>query len=283
MNEVWQQRLKQSQERIRDKTLRRRKLVVLWSYAKKLLIILIIVQIFFPEYLKRMIYPYIYGKATTEKVQISSEDSFEDINEPRFRFDKDGWSYVLYPRTKYSVTGRIGIVERYDTLFGKIFRGQFQGDYINLVPLDLFIVINELAKPEIFKMFRFVHEERMGGIRCKGVKYRESVMSGFFSSWSEYEKSKANLAKCQPYMKDEYLNNYHPIPANKNVDKALHQIVAGDVVHLEGVLVDVPQMGLKTGTRKNQYHKELYGGRGGAGMCFILYTTKVILNNRIYE
>jgi len=283
MNEIWQQRLKRSQERIEEKKSRKHKLAVLWDYAKKLLLILVVVQIFYPEYLKRMIYPYIYGKPTTEKMQISAEDFFEDINAPAFRFDKDGWSYALYPRTKYAVTGKVGIVDHYDTIFGKIFRGQFQGEYINLVPQDLFIVIGDLAKPEVFNLFKFEHQERLGIIKCKGVKYRDSFMSGFFSSMSEYEKSKENEAKCQPYMKNENCNNYHPIPANKNIDKALHQIVAGDVVHLEGILVDVPQMGMKTGTRKNQYHKELYGGRGGAGMCFILYTTKVILNNRIYE
>lgn len=278
MNEIWQKQLKESEIRIRKKRQRTKskdKLI-------KIGVILLILYLLFPQYFRRMIYPYIYGKPTKDIMQISTQDEFEDIIAQPFKYTRGKMTYILMPQTKYAVTGRVGIIDDYSTLRNRIFRGQFQGDYINLVPRDLFLVIGKLAEPQVFKLFEFEHEERMGTMLCKGVAYSKSFMPKMLSE-KEYRKSQEKYQNCQQYVNNAELNNYHPIPANERINKALSMLVAGDVVHLEGILVDVPTMGMKTGTRKNQKHKNQVVSGQEAGMCFILYTTKVILNSRVYE
>ena len=278
MNEIWQKRLKQSQIRIQNK----KQYSKYKSLAVKIGLGLLVLHLLFPQYLRRAIYPFLYGKSTAKQLQISTEDYFEDVKMPLVAFERGGKTYLLQPRTKYFVTGRVGIIDDYSTIRNKIFRGQFQGEYINLVPRDLMLVIGKMAEPEVFKLFKFAHEERMGQVLCKGVKYNKSFVPVMLSE-KEYQKNQRIYANCMQYMKDDELNNYHPIPANERINKALSMLLPGDVVYLEGVLVDVPQLGLHTGTRKMQQHKDQVVSGYEAGMCFILYTTRVIVNQRIYE
>lgn len=279
MNEIWQETLRQSKNRIEEKKRRRKKYT---DVLKKGALVLLCLHLIFPQYAKRIIYPYLIGQPTTEQLQISAEDMFEDIEAASFRFERKNHTYILVPRTKYAVTGRIGIIEHYDTLFNIFYRGQFQGDYIALVPRDIVLVIGQMATPKVFNMLEFEHEERLGRVLCKGVKYQKSFMPSFMSTkkaqenWQKYQQ-------CNSYINSADYDNYHPIPANERINKALSMLMKGDVVHLEGILVDVPQMRLKTGTRKNQTHSNIIIGGYQPGMCFILYTTKVILNNRVYE
>ena len=251
-------------------------------YRRHIFFGLLLFCFFFPAYWKRAVYPYLYGKKYDGVLNISEHDFFEDVDGQSFSFERGKYAYVLVPRTQYSVTGRVGILDHYDTLWNRFFRGQFQGDYINLVPRDIFLVIGQMAQEEIFKKFKFDHEERLGRVLCKGVKYRTSFMSAYRSQ-EEAEKSEANFKKCHQYIKQEEQNNYHPIPATERINKALSMLLPGDVVYLEGILVDVPQMRLKTGTRKEQHHENMIINGMAPGMCFILYTTKVIFNGRVYE
>lgn len=237
----------------------------------------------FPEYPKRIFYPFLFGHRTDEKLTISEDGFYKDVTAPSVELVKNDFKYTLYPKTKYSVTAKIGYVDHYDTFFKKMYRKQSQGDYINLVPLDLLMVYGDMAKPEIYKLFKFDHEERTGYIKCKGVKYKESFFS-FYLSDSEREKSERNFAVCNPHRNENQFNNYHPIPANENVNKGLHTLLAGDIIYIEGYLVDV-KMGdymLHTGTRTNQHHPFVMNGEN-PGMCFILYTTKIIVNGYIYQ
>jgi hypothetical protein len=215
-------------------------------------------------------------------MEISATDYFEDIKAAPIMHKSGNRNYLLLPKTKYAVTGRVGIVDDYTTIRNLIFRGQFQKNYIDLVPRDIFLVIGTMAHPDVFKMFEFAHEERMGQILCKGVKYNKSFVPVWLSE-KEYQKNQEIYTNCMKYMKNDELNNYHPIPANGRINKALSMLLPGDVVYLEGVLVDVPQLGLHTGTRKMQHHKDQVVGGYESGMCFILYTTKVVINNRVYE
>ena len=90
---------------------------------------------------------------------------------------------------------------------------------------------------EVYNLFKFIHEERSGGVKCKGVKYKESWFSLGYSNLDEYRKAQEKLAVCDKYYNpitnNEYLNNYHPIPSNKNIEKALAMIFPYDIVYLE--------------------------------------------------
>ncbi|HCU58414.1 MAG TPA: hypothetical protein DIC64_00340 [Alphaproteobacteria bacterium] len=252
------------------------------KYGWQIVAALLVFQFFFPAYLKRAVYPYVYGKAYNGVLKVSEQDYFEDVQMAPFELKKGKYRYMLAPKTIYAVTGKVGIVDHYDTLFNKFYRGQFQGKYMALVPQDVFLVIGQMAREDVFQKFEFEHEERLGRVLCKGVKYRRSFMSSFMNE-QEAKENTAKYNECMKYIKQEEQNNYHPIPANENINKALSMLIKGDVVYLEGYLVDELTMRLKTGTRKNQYHENIVVSGMNPGMCFILYTTKVILNGRVYE
>ena len=277
-NNVWEERLAESQEKIAQNKAKRQKIK---SRFINIFVLAVIYLLFIrPQYWKRLIYPHIYGTPTNQQLTISEQDSFEDLppDTPHMyiKYD-DSYTYELTPKTKYSVTGKIGYAEPYDGIWNRIYRNHSQKDYIDLVPIDFVIVIGNMAKPEIYKMFKFDHEERAGFVGCKGIKYNSII-------WTKRGQRKMAeiAAKCNPFIKDEEYNNYHPIPANENIRKAFHMLLPNDVVYLEGILVDVEPLGLVTGTRKNQVHKYLIRGFN-PGMCFVLYTTKIIFNNHIYE
>lgn len=243
--------------------------------------VLLALLFLFPEYPKRLIYPFLFGEKTSEKLEISQDGSYEDVNPNIFNFTRNNYLYKLQPKTKYNITAKIGYVDHYDTFFNKMYRGHSQSEYLNLVPVDLLMVYGDMAKPEIYKLFEFDHEERTGFIKCKGVKYKESFFS-FYSSASEREKSEKNYSICNPHINPNQFNNYHPIPSNEKINKGLHTLLAGDIVYLEGYLVDVPSMGMLTGTRTNQHHEYVMSGQN-PGMCFILFTTKLTVNGYTYQ
>ena len=260
-------------------------------FWKIVVVVVLIVFFMFHQYWKALIYPFIYGTQHGIEQKISIEDYFEDVQQEPFYFERNGSAYYLTPKTKYRATGRVGITEHYDGWRNKFYRGYFknssQHSYIDLVPQDVFLVIGKMAEPEIFKMFNFVHEERNGGVKCKGVKYRtSSLFSQFGMSRKKWEKNQKKYEKCNPYIKKEESNNYHPIPANKNINAALSILKHGDVVSLEGFLVDVSIDGkkfLETATRHSQIHPWARIGGQVSGWCFVLYTTKIIVNGVLYE
>lgn len=246
--------------------------------------LVVLLFFFFPEYPKRLCYPFLFGNKTDEKLTISEDGSYEDVATSPVEFVRNNIKYILYPKTKYNITAKIGYIDHYDTFFKKMYRKRSQGNYINLVPLDLLMVYGDMAKPEAYNLFKFDHEERLGKVRCKGVKYKMSFFPAYFMSKKEFLISAINAGRCNPYLEAHTYNNYHPIPANENINKGLHTLLAGDVIYIEGYLVDV-KMGnyiLHTGTRNNQYHPYIVNGRP-AGMCFILFTTKLIINGYTYQ
>ncbi len=254
---------------------------VLAAYA---LIFLFLFCFFYPQYPKKLFYPFIYGEKSSVKISPSDEEYFNDIEAEPLQLYRDKYSYVLLPKVEYHGTHRVGYVDSYDTMFNKFYRGQFQGDYIALVPQDIYLVNGILAEPYPFSLFDFHHEERIGSMRCKGVSYSDSFVGGIFTSQSTMEESAKLLKECNLYDKHEYHNNFHPIPASENINKAFHIAVPGDIIYLEGYLSDVQNMHMETATRKGQQHPVFrVGGKLTSDWGFILYTTKVILNDYVYE
>lgn len=224
----------------------------------------ILFLLFHRAYIYRAFYPYIYGEPTTEKMQISAQDSFADIeNAVPFKYTANGQTVIMTPLTHYSVTGKIVYIERYDGWFQKFAYGHNPSHtiYNAFAPLDLAIVHGEMSRPENLRNFKFGHEYRAA------------------KTWS---KKRFNYSQ---YLNN--FNNYHIIPASLKIRKALDCLLNRDIIYLEGILVNVESptekwFKLNTGTRHNQWHDDLYGGQY-APMCFIIYVTKIILQNRVYE
>ena len=276
MTHLWQNRIKKWNEEAQNKAQYKKNIV-------RAIVFVLLLSFFFPQYWKRCVYPRLFGKPAEQRQEISDEDFFEDFDAVPFKIQREHRNYLLVPKVKYSVTGRIGIVDHYDGWWTRIYRGQSQGKYIDLVPRDIFLVIGKMAQPDVFKLFEFEHEERMGRALCKGVKYQKSFMSAHYIDEKEAKISEENSRRCDPYMNMKEQNNYHPIPANEKINKALSMLLKGDIVTLEGILVDVPELGLSTGTRKEQFHDKWVIAGQKAYKCFVLYTTRVIVNGVVYE
>lgn len=252
----------------------------------------LIIYFVFPRYWKSLIYPFLYGKQHGIEQKISKEDYFEDVKSEPFVFKRNGSVYQLIPKTKYRATGRVGITDHYDGWWNKFYRGysrnSSQKSYIDLVPQDVVFVTGKMAEPDVFETFDFFHEERNGGVKCKGVEYNTSIKSAFGirMSYKKWQKNQEIYNKCHPYISENEYNNYHPIPANENINAALSMLKHGDLVSLEGFLVDVSIDGkdfLKTATRHSQRHPWARVGGRETGWCFVLYTTKIIVNGVLYE
>ena len=276
--EMWQTRQRDSRYRLA----RRRLYRIANNYGLWLCVILVILLYVYQVYPKRWIYPMLYGKPFTRQLTVSHSDRYKDVVAPEFEYKRGGYTYSLLPRTKYAVTARVAFVDNHNTIFNKFFRERSQVRYNNLAPHDLLLLNGDMARSEIFKKFKFKHKKRTTQVLCKSAKYKKSFMSAYMDE----EKAKKDNKKyndCRQYIKEEEYGNYQTIPATEHVNKALSMIVKGDIVYLEGYLVDVPAMQLQTETRKNQVNENYKANALNPGISFILYTTRVIVNNYIYE
>ena len=66
--------------------------------------ILLMLLFLFPEYPKRLIYPFLFGQKTTEKLKISQDGNYEDVSPNIFNFTRNNYFYKLQPKTKYNIT-----------------------------------------------------------------------------------------------------------------------------------------------------------------------------------
>ena len=237
-----------------------------WKGVLKYISIGVVVFLFFyPAYLYRLIYPYIFAKPVAGKLQISDKDFFADLeNTKDFQIKSSKATFILTPQVKYAVTGKVAYVERYSGWWEKFAHGHDKAHtlYNYFSPMDLTLVYGPLANKEKYQYINFDHE-----YRAAKMTYSRAVIT---------HEELIN-----------YLNNYHIIPANRRVKRGLDTIITDDTIYIEGYLVNVkaveePWFVLNTGLRHDQWHKELYGGNY-APMCFILYTTKLIIKNRVYE
>lgn len=75
--------------------------------------------------------------------------------------------------------------------------------------------------------------------------------------------------------------NEHLIPANRHIEKALKSIKVGEIIELEGLLVDVEGNGNKP--EKVIFKTSLTREDKGAGACEVIYVTKVRIKNEVFE
>lgn len=237
-----------------------------WRGVLKYISIGVLIFLFFyPAYVYRLIYPYVFGKQINGRLEISNKDYFNELQNPQdIRIKTSKMTYILSPQVKYAVTGKVAYVERYSGWWEKFAHGYDPSHmlYNNLSPIDLTLVYGPLANKDKYQYIIFDHE------------YRTAKMT-----YSQAHISHQELI--------DYLNNYHIIPANNRIKRALDTIITDDTLYIEGYLVNVraveePRFFLETGIKHDQWHKELYGGNY-APMCFVLYMTKIIMKHRVYE
>jgi len=96
--------------------------------------------------------------------------------------------------------------------------------------------------------------------------------------WYRYTWSRAS-----PYDSQDIINqsaNIHIVPATANLSKALRTVGKNDMIYLEGYLVDIEADGYgQEGSIRTSLTRE----DTGKGACEILYVTKLMYNQRLYE
>ena len=233
------------------------------SSCKNALYIGALVLIIYPTPFYRLFVPIVSGTRMVEPLT-ESADVIEKLDNPsKFELERQHHSYILRPRKKYQVYGRIIDIDRYHGLWEK-----FAHDYDNgrmiynaLSPLDLVIGHGQMADKDFLKNFEFKHEYRL--MWWKPLKPIE-------------------------YTSFQHLfNNYHIIPATPRIALATRTLMRGDMIFLKGLLVDVKSPDytwceLSTGGNYNEWHKEFYGGQY-ATKCFILYVQELRVNNYLYK
>lgn len=211
-----------------------------------------------PENIKRLIYPKFYAKIYDRPLNVWETDVFSDLSaeqsQPIIR-NYNGISITFLPQKSYAVNAKIGIIDRYDGLWEKFYHEHEKSRkiYNSFAPLDLALVHGKSAYHKKFNHC-FKHEYRL--------------------LWS-----------C-PEINSTYFNNYHIIPATNNVIKGLETLRKGDIIHIEGLLVNVkiPSLSeMKTGTSHNMTHENQFAGGLYTGMCFIVYLKKLAVDGFVYE
>lgn len=231
---------------------------------KKLLIYLLIAELLFiyyrPEYIKKMVYPFLYAQRDGISLKISAQDVFYELSEKQkkaiIRF-YDGNEVIFLPQVGYSVTAKVGIMERYDGWWENFYHKhkKLRMLYNKFSPLDLALFYGRNATKNVLEHCQLEHEYR-----------------GLFS--------------CSSLDPAKY-NNYHIVPANNSVAKGMETVLSGDVVYVEGFLVHVKHPFsrdlMHTGTAHKMIHPDQFVGGQYTEMCFILYTTKLIVDGFEYE
>lgn len=151
----------------------------------------------------------------------------------------------LYPKARYQIYAMVMSKHWYSLGWGG-----------KISPYDLALAWNELMLPE----------------NRKGITYSQSGRWYYYRYDAGYPLPKFYI--------QSHSSNHHIIPANVNVKKAIDKVNTGDKIYLEGFLVYIEGKSEGTDVR---WKSSLTREDSGDGACEVLYLTKAVLNDKIYE
>ena len=172
-------------------------------------------------------------------------------------------TYYVIPIARYSISGRL-------FARNKLFVNYSEFDRI--AQMDLGLVWGDIVDDKYFSKISSNNKELLDGSR---------ILEVFFSK--QYEKDYGHMTK--------YLNSHHSqtnvIPANKNIKKALSSLRTGQVVQLDGYLVDVYNAKRKKiGVTSIYLDDNEYAARGyknNGTSSEIMYVMRVQIDNKVYK
>jgi len=171
--------------------------------------------------------------------------------------------FVLNLQAEYSLAG---VVVAKNTNFW--FRDIMRNDFDDICWVDLGIAWGDLSKDP-----KTLH-------RVWDIKSRKTLGQSRRLTWytSDLRKSPWSLEYVSTHM-----SHTHMIPATANVMKALKSIRKGDVVKLDGYLVDIytDKTKLVARTSMSRYDEDFTSR--GSGACEDMYVKQVQIGNKIYK
>ncbi len=181
----------------------------------------------------------------------------------KYKSFKNGKTYYLMPLADYSITARV--LEK-NTFF------YMQWDIDNVSLVDYGFAWGDMAKKEYFNKIYSNSNQTVTArrlvFRLKD-KYRHTADKKFY----------------------DYLfvhaSHTHTIPANRNVKKALSALQRGQIVKLEGYLVDVYDSNYRrfalTSLSLSDINESSRGHDQGGGACEVMYVTKVQVGKKVFK
>lgn len=179
------------------------------------------------------------------------------------RFGK--YDVLINFRAEYQVIGRAVYVDVYDNSFYFGFKSKQQelnALYNAVSPLDISLFIGETAQDGNWQKIKVGHEYRV-----------------LTWQWQRYDKVTVNM--------DE-ISNSHVIPANKAVRRGFDTIRKGDIVYLNGFLLDWNPLGefedikYKTALTAGEIADFKIGGRI-SGLCRYFYVTELAVGGYMFK
>lgn len=179
------------------------------------------------------------------------------------RFGK--YDVLINFRAEYQVIGRAVYVDVYDNSFYFGFKSKQQelnALYNAVSPLDISLFIGETAQDGNWQKIKVGHEYRV-----------------LTWQWQRSDKVTVNM--------DE-INNSHVIPANTAVRRGFDTIRKGDIVYLNGFLLDWNPLGefedikYKTALTAGEIADFKIGGRI-SGLCRYFYVTELAVGGYMFK
>lgn len=217
---------------------------------------------------QRPLYQFLWGNYTGGKFEVGGEEfvAFPDT-EVWQKAEVGGYEIEYQIRRKYKVRGRIVFVDRNDGIVNTWYHAAANEGvklYNAVASVDVSVIHGATAEDGNWQKLEFKHEER-------GLIWRYRYAD-------------------KPVVNNREINNNHVIPATTAVRRAVDVMKVGEIVEMEGYLMDWKGTGkfswfnVQTATEPGELHSEqLYGGVPGAGLCRQFYVTKVCFDGYCFE
>lgn len=201
-----------------------------------------------------IVYAVFVTPKNPEPVSVASSTVFEKLPEPsqspynggiHIPIKSNDLDITIYPQANYRIYAMVMSKRKYNW-----------GWESQISPYDLALAWNKLMLPEY----------------QKGIRYSQS------GRWYHYVYS------CEFPLPKSYIishsSNHHIIPANENVKKALDKVKKRQKIYLEGYLVNIKG---KFQGREVWWNSSMTRNDSGNGACEVLYLTKAVMGNEVFE
>ena len=210
-------------------------------------------------------YKRLYGKPTAQTLTIWDKEQILDYDGALEPDNFNGYPVLRSFKRKYALSGILVYHDDNTSFWKKHFWNIYgkQGEIYNQIAShDLTIFWGKTAQPSNLKKIKITHE-------LNGASY----------SW-----------KTACYFSEEESNNFHIIPANERLDKALSILPESKRVpiYVEGYLTywygtgDYKDLKMETALNSHTVSHQKAGGRK-TGLCYQLYLTKFIYDGYTFE
>ncbi len=152
--------------------------------------------------------------------------------------------------------GRYGIIPKEEYIASvKVMNRKYYDDDNKISPVDLMFAWGEVADPTKCEGFITTMGNRFANYRYTGCDFSNRYIT-------------------------THASNNHIIPASENISIGIDEIVPGDIVRVEGYLVNVQDL---VNTQRNIWKTSTTRTDSGLGACEILYLKRIVNGNKTYS